>query len=153
MQWKFHMLMLHQSVWYLFPCYRSSLSSHCGYSIIDIRYANIWLWLCWFSCWLWFWLSVLVVLYQIITFDLSLLHGDDIDRKKGILIRDIMECLNDYQDFLIPANLNKLPRSFPDQQPDTVSNEHNSQDDVEMQEPFKLENIYALWKILCKKIK
>ncbi len=99
------------------------------------------------------WVSVLVVLYQIITFDLSLLHGDDIDRKKGILIRDIMECLNDYQDFLIPANLNKLPRSFPDQQPDAVSNEHNSQDDVEMQEPFKLENIYALWKILCKKIK
>lgn len=98
------------------------------------------------------WVSVLVVFYQIITFDLSLLHGEEIDRKKGIAIRDIMECLDDYADFLIPTNLDKLPKSFPDPlplPPPPVSN----QDDITMREPIRLENIYALWKILCKKIK
>ena len=97
------------------------------------------------------WVSVLTVLYQIITFDLSLLHGEEIDRKKAISIRDIMECLEDYPDFLLPANLNKLPKSFPDMPAATAS--ATLSDDVDMKEPIKLENIYALWKILCKKIK
>ena len=91
-------------------------------------------------------ISVLFVLYQIITFDLTVLQEDEIDTRKIMLIRDLIASLGDYNDFLIPENISKLPRSFPDE---TFENEHN----LKIYRPIKTENIYELWNLLCKKLK
>jgi len=99
--------------------------------------------------------SVLVVVFQIITFDLSFLHSEEeIGDKKGQKIRDIFKNLDACPNFLIPTNLDKLPQSFPDYLDSLQADDDDENNtDVDMNTSIKLENIYEFWKLLCKKIR
>ena len=98
--------------------------------------------------------SVLLVIYQIITFDLSAINSnDEIMDKKTTNIRDIMMSVRDYPDFLVPDNIEKLPKSFPDPVRDYEDGADIVMSDEANETNIKLENIYALWKLLCKRIR
>ena len=95
--------------------------------------------------------SVLIAVFQIITFDLSALNNEeDIGDKKGQKIKHIIMSLDANPNFLIPTNLNKLPASFPDH---LEVNNLTIDDSIDMRTPIRLENIYEFWKLLCKKIR
>lgn len=89
--------------------------------------------------------SVLLVLYQIITFDLTSLEGESIDVRRNSKISDNIRNLENYSDFLIPENISRLPSSFPD----PIRTDENEN---EMLKYASMENIYALWKLLCQRI-
>jgi hypothetical protein len=89
-------------------------------------------------------ISLLIVIFQIITFDLNTLTNDvEIGDKKNQQLNDILINLNAYNEFLIPTNMSEIIHSSDD----SVSSDI---DDVLMCQPIKLENIFEYWKFLCR---